>query len=127
MSRVVIGCHVAVQCSHWSAVCLLHLPVVGGLIFCISATPHLGISFPLFHVYCTVLYCTVLTPAGVLLLLEAVAVERAEVVEGEEAALDWAEAEWPGVAEADTPPALTANTQGTRVTKGSKISKFSKS
>ena len=23
--------------------------VVGGLIFCISATPHLGTSFPLFH------------------------------------------------------------------------------
>ena len=36
--------------------------------------------------------------------------ERAEVADGEEAALDWAEAEWPGVAEADTPPALTANT-----------------
>ena len=32
---------------------LLHvcyLPVVEGLIFCISATPHLGTSFPLFHV-----------------------------------------------------------------------------
>ena len=28
----------------------LHLPVVEGLIFCISATPHLGTSFPLFHV-----------------------------------------------------------------------------
>ena len=27
----------------------LHLPVVEGLIFCISATPHLGTSFPLFH------------------------------------------------------------------------------
>ena len=46
--------------SHWSAVptplfdntaaaCLLHLPVVEGLIFCISVTPHLGTSFPLFH------------------------------------------------------------------------------
>ena len=86
--------------------------------------------------YCTVLYCTVLTPAGALLLLEAVAVERAEAADGEEAALDWAEAEWPGVAEADTPPALTANTykgtccsafyQELRVTKGSKISRFSK-
>ena len=31
-----------------SLVCL-HLPVVEGLIFCISATPHLGTSFPLFH------------------------------------------------------------------------------
>ena len=28
-----------------------HLPVVEGLIFCISATPHLGTSFPLFHGY----------------------------------------------------------------------------
>ena len=45
----VIGCRVAVPRSHWSAVCLLHLPVVEGLIFCISATPHLGTSFPLFH------------------------------------------------------------------------------
>ena len=27
----------------------LHLPVVEGLIFCISATSHLGTSFPLFH------------------------------------------------------------------------------
>ena len=27
----------------------LHLTVVEGLIFCISATPHLGTSFPLFH------------------------------------------------------------------------------
>ena len=27
----------------------LHLPVVEGLIFCVSATPHLGTSFPLFH------------------------------------------------------------------------------
>ena len=27
----------------------LHLPVVEGLIFCISATPHLGTSFPLFQ------------------------------------------------------------------------------
>ena len=45
-----IGCHVAVPCSHWSAVptplfdnmaaaCLQHFPVVEGLIFCISATP----------------------------------------------------------------------------------------
>ena len=45
----VIGCRVAVPRSHWSAVCLLHLPVVVGLILCISATPHLGTSFPLFH------------------------------------------------------------------------------
>ena len=55
-----IGCRVAVLRSHWSAVltllfdntaaaCLLHLPVVEGLIFCISATPHLGTSFPFFH------------------------------------------------------------------------------
>ena len=29
----------------------LHLPVVEGLIFCISATPHLGTSFPLFHAW----------------------------------------------------------------------------
>ena len=53
MSRVVIGCHVAMPRSHWSAV-----PVVEGLIFCISATPHLGTSFPFFHAlaaqYC---YC----------------------------------------------------------------------
>ena len=28
---------------------LYYLPVVEGLIFCISATPHLGTSFPLFH------------------------------------------------------------------------------
>ena len=35
--------------SHWSAACLLHLPVVEGLIFCISGTPHLGTSFPFFH------------------------------------------------------------------------------
>ena len=27
----------------------LHLPVVEGLIFCISATPHLATPFPLFH------------------------------------------------------------------------------
>ena len=27
----------------------LNIPVVEGLIFCISATPHLGTSFPLFH------------------------------------------------------------------------------
>ena len=27
----------------------LHLPVVEGLIFCISAIPHLGKPFPLFH------------------------------------------------------------------------------
>ena len=44
-----IGCRVAVPRSHWSAACLLHLPVVEGLIFCISATPNLGTSFPLFH------------------------------------------------------------------------------
>ena len=55
-----IGCRVAVLRSHWTAVptplfdstaaaCLLHLPVVEGLIFCISATPHLETSFPLFH------------------------------------------------------------------------------
>ena len=29
----------------------LHLPVVEGLIFFISVTPHLGTSFPLFHGY----------------------------------------------------------------------------
>ena len=51
MSRVVIGCLVAVPRSHWSAACLLHLPVVKGLIFCISATPHLRTSFPLFHAH----------------------------------------------------------------------------
>ena len=55
-----IGCRVAMLRSHWSAVptplfdntaaaCLLYLPVVEGLIFCISATPHLRTSFPLFH------------------------------------------------------------------------------
>ena len=32
-----------------AAACLLHLLVVEGLIFCISATLHLGTSFPLFH------------------------------------------------------------------------------
>ena len=32
-----------------AAASLLHLPVVGGLIFCNSATPPLGTSFPLFH------------------------------------------------------------------------------
>jgi len=36
-----------VGCSH--SLVYLHLPVVEGLIFCISATPHLGTSFPLFH------------------------------------------------------------------------------
>ena len=44
-------CHRAalllVGCPH-SLVYLLLL-VVEGLIFCISATPHLGTSFPLFH------------------------------------------------------------------------------
>ena len=33
MSRVVIGCRVAVPRSNWLAACLLHLPVVEGLIF----------------------------------------------------------------------------------------------
>ena len=37
-----VGCH--------HSLVYLHLPVVEGLIFCISATPHLGTSFPLFHV-----------------------------------------------------------------------------
>ena len=37
-----------VGCPH--SLVYLHLPVVEGLIFCISATPHLGTSFPLFHV-----------------------------------------------------------------------------
>merc|ERR1712197_107209 len=32
----------------------LHLPAVEGLIFCISATPHLGTSFPLFHDFGTI-------------------------------------------------------------------------
>ena len=36
-----------VSCPH--SLVYLHLPVVEGLIFCISATPHLGTSFPLFH------------------------------------------------------------------------------
>ena len=36
-----------VGCPH--SLVYLHLPVVEGLIFCISATPHLGTSFPLFH------------------------------------------------------------------------------
>ena len=43
MSRVVNGCPVAVPHSHWSVVCLLHLPVVGGLIFCISSVSFLPI------------------------------------------------------------------------------------
>ena len=36
-----------VGCPH--SIVYLHLPVVEGLIFIISATPHLGTSFPLFH------------------------------------------------------------------------------
>ena len=36
-----------VGCPH--SLVYLHLPVVEGLIFCISATPNLGTSFPLFH------------------------------------------------------------------------------
>ena len=55
-----IGCRVAVPYFHWSTVptplfdntaaaCLLHLPVVEELIFCISATPYPGTSFPVFH------------------------------------------------------------------------------
>merc|ERR1711884_851059 len=36
-----------VGCPH--SLVYLRLPVVKGLIFCISATPHLGTSFPLFH------------------------------------------------------------------------------
>ena len=36
-----------VGCPH--SFVYLHLPVVEGLIFCISAAPHLGTSFPLFH------------------------------------------------------------------------------
>ena len=36
-----------VGCPH--SLVYLHLPVVEGLIFCISPTPHLGTSFPLFH------------------------------------------------------------------------------
>ena len=36
-----------VGCLH--SLVYLHLLVVEGLIFCISATPHLGTSFPLFH------------------------------------------------------------------------------
>ena len=39
--------HPLVGCPH--SLVYLHLPVVEGLIFCISATPHLGTSFPLFH------------------------------------------------------------------------------
>ena len=57
-----IGCCVAMLRSHWSAVptplfdntaaaCLLHLQFVEGFIFCISATPHLETSFPLFHAF----------------------------------------------------------------------------
>ena len=50
-----------VGCPH--SIVYLHLPVVEGLIFCISATPHLGTSFPLFHdqesslVHCTSCRC----------------------------------------------------------------------
>ena len=40
-----------VGCPH--SIVYLHLPVVEGLIFCILATPHLGTSFPLFHVNTT--------------------------------------------------------------------------
>ena len=40
-----------VGCPH--SLVYLHLPVVEGLIFCISATPHLGTSFPLFHARAT--------------------------------------------------------------------------
>ena len=43
-------CHAVlllVGCPH--SLVYLHLPVVKGLIFCISATPHSGTSFPLFH------------------------------------------------------------------------------
>ena len=40
-----------VGCPH--SLVYLHLPVVEGLIFCISATPHLGTSFPLFHALTT--------------------------------------------------------------------------
>ena len=36
-----------VGCPH--SLVYFHLPVVEGLIFCISATPHLETSFPLFH------------------------------------------------------------------------------
>ena len=36
-----------VSCPH--SLVYLHHPVVEGLIFCISATLHLGTSFPLFH------------------------------------------------------------------------------
>ena len=38
---------ILVGCPH--SLVYLHLPVVEGLIFCISATPNLGTSFPLFH------------------------------------------------------------------------------
>merc|ERR1711978_211281 len=37
-----------VGCPH--SLVYLHLPIVEGLIFCISTTPHLGSSFRLFHV-----------------------------------------------------------------------------
>ena len=37
-----------VGCPH--SIVSLHLPAAEGLIFCISVTPHLGTSFPLFHV-----------------------------------------------------------------------------
>ena len=40
-----------VGCPH--SLVYLHLPVVEGLIFCISSTPHLGTSFPLFHGHST--------------------------------------------------------------------------
>ena len=43
-------CHAALQlvgCPQ--SLVYLHLPVVEGLIFCISAIPHLGKPFPLFH------------------------------------------------------------------------------
>ena len=43
-----------VCCPH--SIVYLHLSVVEGLIFCISATPHLGTSFPLFHGWCSVNY-----------------------------------------------------------------------
>ena len=53
----VIGCCVAVPRSYWSAVPTLLFIYISqllrdedeGLIFCISATHHLGTSFPLFH------------------------------------------------------------------------------
>ena len=43
-----------VGCPH--SLVYLHLPVVEELIFCNSATPHLGTSFPLFH-GCTCTCC----------------------------------------------------------------------